>query len=403
MTENLKRKENESKYEYIKRITEIKRDKSIDIDYSEWSLLCFGQEYSSDVARRMFYGIEKLIEAIGNDNVTYITEDEILKELDIKKRELEKERIKIQTEKLELREMLRTDARNDMFIEQVINAFSELQLLEIPKKIINQEKKYALAAWADAHYGKEILIKGFNNEYVNLYNPKIFEDRMSQLLAHYIYTLNKEEIDVLYLFGLSDDIDGILRFSQLMSLKYGIVDSSIKFAYFMANWINELSKHVKIKLNTVWGNHSEIRPLASKSGEFANENMERVMYEFMKVLLRDNPNIEFCGCENIVHVEIGDITILATHGQNEKNLEQSIKDYTMIYNIRPNMFITGHLHSNSVGTVAKNEFGNIDYVQFPSICGVDEYAIKLKKSACAGGKMVVIQGKNRIHYDFVLE
>ena len=57
----------ENGYDKIKRIVESKLVDRIDKDYTELSEEAFGKAYSSDVARRMFYGAKKVIDAIEED------------------------------------------------------------------------------------------------------------------------------------------------------------------------------------------------------------------------------------------------------------------------------------------------------------------------------------------------
>ena len=60
---------------------------------------------------------------------------------------------------------------------------------------------------------------------------------------------------------MGDFNDGILRVSQLMKLRYGVVDGTIKYADFISNWLNELTKYVRVKYQSTNGNHSELRML----------------------------------------------------------------------------------------------------------------------------------------------
>ena len=65
----------ENRYDKIKRIVESKLVDRIDKDYTELSEEAFGKAYSSDVARRMFYGAKKVIDAIEEDEGK-VNEDE---------------------------------------------------------------------------------------------------------------------------------------------------------------------------------------------------------------------------------------------------------------------------------------------------------------------------------------
>lgn len=71
---------------------------------------------------------------------------------------------------------------------------------------------------------------------------------MWDLYNKVIEQIQKDHIQVLNIFELGDALDGILRAnSQLMQLRYGIIDSAILYADFLSTWLNELSNHVRIK------------------------------------------------------------------------------------------------------------------------------------------------------------
>ena len=63
---DISKRDNESDLDYHKRIIYGKLvDKTLgDIDYAELSEAAYGQQYSSDVARRMFYGSKRTLDLI---------------------------------------------------------------------------------------------------------------------------------------------------------------------------------------------------------------------------------------------------------------------------------------------------------------------------------------------------
>jgi len=94
MSEILKRKEGEDKLDYIRRIVYGKlKDHTIDNDFTELAPLVFDKEYSSDVARRMFYGVRRILELLDDKEISGLPKNkldelkEIIGELDIKKQE----------------------------------------------------------------------------------------------------------------------------------------------------------------------------------------------------------------------------------------------------------------------------------------------------------------------------
>ena len=399
-------KDNESKLDYIFRITKGKVNKTIDLDYVEIFKLLFDVDLSSCEARKRFYTLKMLSEIIEDEEIGSVSDDEILDKLQLEKYDLKKEKMKVQTEKLELNRWLRERSRVELFEEKILNEINNLSPIQIPNYRIekNGTEIKAIGAMADAHYGREIVIRGLKQEILNEYNPEVFEKRMWQLLGKYVDIIEKNNLKEMCFYDLGDSIDGILRLSQLQSLKYGIIESTTKYADFMANWLNELSYHIIIDFYSVMGNHSETRPLGSKSGDFPNENMEKIINWHLKHRLSDNQNIRINECTgNFAFNSINEYNIFATHGQNEKNLEQSVKDYNLLYNENIDILLTGHLHKSSSRTVGVNGNSNIDCIEFPSICGIDDYSMKIKKSAKPGSKMVLLEDNEKVTYDIVLD
>lgn len=62
-----------------------------------------------------------------------------------------------------------------------------------------------------------------------------------------------------------------------MKLRWGIVESCMRLAEYLAQWVARLSQHASVNVYNVDGNHGEIRPLGSKRGEFEGENMEKIL------------------------------------------------------------------------------------------------------------------------------
>jgi len=143
--------------------------------------------------------------------------------------EIKKERIKLQTEKQEMNKWIRELSRDEMIAEKMVNAITTLPSLIIPEPItIGPSKKDYLLTISDAHYGVEFCIKDFWGYTINEYSPKIFESRMWELFYKVVDQIQKDDIKLLHIFELGDALEGILRAnSQLMQLRYGIIDSAI--------------------------------------------------------------------------------------------------------------------------------------------------------------------------------
>ncbi|KON87353.1 hypothetical protein AF332_11300 [Sporosarcina globispora] len=402
----LTKRDSESEFDYKVRLCIAKLNKEIDLDWSEIIDL-LKLECSPDHLRKLSYAYKEMSENIDNKQLESVEDDEFLDKLTQKKLELQKERVKLQAEKNEINRWIREQGRSENFYEKLILAVENRPRIQVPKYRIERTVSdigYTVDI-ADSHYGKKVVIRGFDDEIINEYSVEIFERRMWNLLNQLITRIEKEKIKHLHLFNLSDSIDGILRMSQLQILQLGILDSAVGYADFMATWLNELSNYTYIDYHSCQGNHMEIRPLGSSKGDFPHENMERIITLLLKKDLKDNPNITIHDNKAFVYVDVVGTKILATHGQDEKNLENSIKDYVNVYGKQIHMLKTGHLHNTHNKTIGMDGLQNVEFYQAPSICGIDEYSVKLKKTANAGANMMVFErglGRTTV-FDFKLK
>lgn len=307
-------------------------------------------------------------------------------ELTTQLRELQKEKVKIRTEKLEYNKWLREEARDELIMEHIIRAIKELDPLYIPNEIMpsHTTKAYALL-FGDEHYGAEFELKDLYGETINAYSPEIFEKRMWLLLQKTIEVINKEDIDELNVFNMGDFADGCLRVSQLMKLRYGVVDGTIKYADFICNWLNELTKYVKVKFQMTDGNHTELRMLSQPKGTFTEDNMGKVVREFIKVRLANNPNFVFI--ENptgYIYAQLACSTLLGIHGE-VKNMGNAIKEFSQIYGVHIDYLAAGHLHHSRTEEIGVRS----EVINIPSIVGIDSYSLSLRKTSNAGAKLLV--------------
>lgn len=398
MTDNpiLKQRSNESDLDFKVRLCVAKLNREIDLDWSEIIDL-LKLECSPDHLRKLSYAYKEVSDHFETKHLPS-EDEEFLDKMTQKKLELQKERVKLQAEKTEINKWIREQGRSELFYEKYLDILSKRPLPSVPeyrKPIENTEFDWLLN-FADIHYGKEVKIIGLEDEILAEYNVQIFEDRMWDMLNQVIEKIEKDSIEHLTIFNLADSIDGILRMSQLQSLQLGIIDSQIGFADFMVQWLNELSKYVNIDYYSCQGNHDEIRPLGSSKGDFASENVAKVIDWHLGRMLSDNKNITVHKNKSLQYVDVVGTKILAVHGQDERNLENSIKDYTNTYGKKIHMLLTGHLHNTNTKTVGMDGMQNIEFYQHPSLCGIDEYSMKLKKTAPAGAVMMkIVRGQGR--------
>lgn len=326
--------------------------------------------------------------------------DEHLDDLDVKRRALTKEKIKVQTEKLEYSKWLREEARDELICERICAAIRELPPLDIPTILpahvagrIHGNREGCLLI-ADPHYGADLKIKGLFGETINEYSPEIFESRMWDLLTQVVDICEKEGFTSLNVYDLGDEVDGLLRVSQLFKLRYGVIESTVRYGNFITNWLNELSRHVYVRYQMVKdSNHCQLRMLGQPKNTFKDENMSYIITDKIMDRLGDNPNFEFIqNPTGYIFDKILGYNIFGCHGEI-KSMEQAIKDFSRTYGVNIDFMVGGHKHHQDSTNVGIQS----DVISAPSIIGVDDYALSLNKTSDPGATLFVLeQNKGKV-------
>lgn len=405
---NLKKKDNENTNEYIWRMCDYKDNGLLSLNWEQVGELInkelFGSDeelYRTSSAYRKPYQYAKDFYDDVFKKRMYADNDEAVKKMDDLKRDIQKERIKLNTTKVEYNKWLRENARDELIVEEICKSISNLSPLEKPAYIKNKysPKEYCLV-FGDEHYGTEFELTDLLGNIINSYSPEIFEKRMWDLFYQVIDIIKKEDINILNIYSMGDFSDGCLRVSQLMKLRYGVIDGTIKYANFISNWLNELTKYVRIRFQMTDGNHTELRMLGQPKGTFVEDNMGKIVKEFIKIRLEDNNNFTFI--ENptgYIYDNLAGNIILGIHGET-RSLEKTLKDLSAIYNTQIKYLFAGHLHHSKLEEIGVNS----EVINIPSIIGIDPYALSLNKTSNASAKLFVFEeGKGRTcEYTFKL-
>lgn len=382
--ERLKKRENETQFEYIIRITNGKKDKSLDIDYVEWSELIYGKTYSSDVARRMFYGVERFISVYEEEKelIHNIDDSEIIKKIEEKTKELKFERKKVQAEKSELNRYENKASKYETYYENVANAIVKLPSPKFRDLEIEDNEKAYILQFSDVHYGA--TFKTITNEY----SREICKERFNKLLFETIEFVKKNKVHELYIVNNADSLQGMLRMSDLRINDVAVVDSLVEFQKLIAEFLNRLSEYCYVRYYQVQtANHTELRLLNSNAGQMANEDMEKIIVNYINDVLADNErvfvNTEFK--EDNLQFKVLDYEMIALHGHTINSQKTALKDKSNQYKKFFDYMLIGHFHSGYEMFVGEKETHSLEMLCSPSFVGTCPYADKLMvggKSAC---------------------
>ena len=305
-------------------------------------------------------------------------------ELDMKIQELRKERIKLQTSNVERNRLDKSEARQEMYYEYVGNVVQALSLPDFQpiEDSVHHEINY-LVGLADVHYGARY--HSINNEY----SPEEAKKRFEYLTCRLIHFVQEKHITTLTVVSLGDLIQGVLRLSDLKINDSSIVKATVEICRLIANMLNELSVYTNIAYyHTPSANHTQLRVLNAKASELADEDLEYLMGNYIKDLCSNNERITVHLAKegnDFIEVYIPGNEIIAMHGHQLKNIENAVKDISILHKKFYDTVLLGHYHNGKEIPSHEGILGDAEVLISPSFVGSDPYSDKL----CKGSKACV--------------
>lgn len=367
----------ESEDEYVYRVCSLKDE------IGTWKDVCdilndaLDHDYTESAYRKKYQSFTKLMDSC----YTQINNDaKYLADIERQKQELRKERMKMQVINLERNRLDRAEARQELYYEYIGSVIQELPVPEF-EEIINStdiNMDYVLTI-ADCHYGAT-----FKTPY-NEYSTEIFKKRLGKLLNKTINFVNRHELQFITVIGLGDDIQGILRMTDLQINDSGIVRSVVEYSRYMAEFLNELSKYCYVYYyHTGTANHTQIRVLQAKANELATEDVEYIIGNYITDLCKGNERIQVFLPDSdaeIIKVSVHDFNVVAMHGHRIKNTESAIRDVSDMSGQMVDYLIIGHQHGSKELTCNLRGGYNTEILVAPSFIGSDPYSESLYKGS----------------------
>lgn len=377
---NVKKRDTETPLQYHKRIIYGKLvDKTLsDMDYSELSQLVYGQSYSSDVARRMFYGSKRTLDIINKEQLGKVTSGKISSELDEKILELRKERQKLYDQRREYNKIVSKEARKEHLLDKLkesadslsetIGSMYEYTLtpknFEDCKCLGNNEAILVLSDW---HYGLK------TSNAFNTYDVNICKKRVSSLTKKALNRILLHNCDKLHIVVLGDLYHGAIHTSARVASEEYVCDQLMQVSEILAQTIEVLSKSVKqTYVYITYGNHA--RTVQNKTDSIHRDNMERTIPWRLKERLSSNNNItiqEDNGTEFLFVHSCGH-DLCASHGDND-SVRSATRLFSTLFNKKYNKNIEYVVLGDKHHRESFEELGVTAFL-CGSLCGTDDYA-----------------------------
>lgn len=380
------RKPDETSFDYIKRMVRAKIDGVFTGTYSEWIKLVFGKEHSEDVSRREYYGCKMFIASVEDEDSPDNASADILEDLKRREFDIDKKRLKLADELSYINRLKRDIARGETIGEYAAaaaNIIKEHTPFFGASNINASGSSKAVLCLSDWHYGLEA------NGVVNIFNPAIAKDRLQQLLNNVLLDIDKFDIDEIVVANLGDLISGIIHTTIRIENRVDVITQTIEVSEMLAEVLNELGKHVKVRYYSVIDNHGRV--FANKNESMDKENFNRMIDFYLAERFKDNENVEILQNnidETIMHFALYNWTFVGVHGHDD-NPSTAVNDLSNFMHIDYNVCLLGHRHSPALS----ESCGDLT-ISNGCLCGTDVYAKKRRLSSRPSQNLVIVTPEN---------
>ena len=363
----LKRKENESDFAYKERLVVAKLDKELDLDWSDIAEL-IGEDCHPDHLRKTAYGIYESYK-YRLQNAIDINGQDIIDTIEAKKIDLQKERYKLNDQRVAFNRMVRNRARQEEVNEILVKAIEEANLPKLtspsksPKKY---DKKSMLVSLNDLHYGQDII-----NSW-NVYNSEVCERRIAEYLNRVIEIQAEQRAEECVVWANGDLISGNIHNEISVTNKENVIEQIMGVSELIASFLAYLSEYFnKVRFVSVSGNHSRI---SRKEDALKDERLDDLTEWYLKARLQSIDNIEFDAYNKIdttmYVVKVQGLNYVGVHGDYDFT-NAAIQSLTSMISEPVYGILSGHLHHNKLDTVQ-----GVKTIMGGSMIGMDSYCVQ---------------------------
>ena len=270
---NIEKMENETQFEYGLRIIEGKVNRELDLDWDEivdlLKLDCHKDSLRKATSVTPYSGVavakyykDKIANMVVEAQPSRAQED-LLLELEMKKRELFKERVKLQDLNNAIKREGRPEARWEVAMEKLYENISTLPPIELKFATDRKGSNEASILISDVHIGK-----GIDTPH-NQYNLEIAKYRLEKLATQVVHYCEMHQVGTLNIDFLGDLIENNIHLSSQVEQVCDLMEQVAYTSEYLSQFIALVSPHFnKVRLHSVFGNHDRCEK------DFKNSRME---------------------------------------------------------------------------------------------------------------------------------
>ncbi len=400
---DIEKRDDETQLQYHKRLIFGKLvDKTLaDVDYSELAELAYGQPYSSDCARRMFYGSKRTLELLEEERTDDLPLD-LLTELDSKMVELKKERQRFYDMRREYNKNIITDAREEHLYDTLEQAAQNLSATIgdlYPGTDYHGDDSRgteAVLVFSDWHYG----LKADNA--FNKFDTASCIDRVRYVTQEAAARISFHNCHRLHIVVLGDLFHGAIHTSARVASEELVCDQIMQVSEILAQSIQYLSQYVRqTDVYLTYGNHA--RTVQQKKDSIHRDNMERLIPWWLKARLSADDKIvvhEDSGTE-FVFANVCGHDLVAVHGDND-TVKSSTRILPSLLNKKYGLDIEYILLGDKHHRESFEEFG-CTTMMCGSLCGADDYANNKRMYSTPSQLLLIVTEEDGVDAEYRLK
>lgn len=343
----------------------------------------YGSDWNEAKYRRMYDGYKMFQDFVGKENLSHEPEN-ILKEIEKAKVELQKENWRTRDSRRENSALIRRMARLENLEEFLINFVSEYKPIEpFDIDIDFENDPSAMVVLSDWHLGANV--KGR----FNVFNNKIAKKRIDKVFNKVYNKVIQEDIKVLHIANLGDLVHGVIHVSTKIQSEEDVIQQVIKASDYLCKFIEPfIDLGVYVKYYNVVGNHGRVTPNKNDVAGI-EENFEKLILTIIETKFGGLDNFESIGCQDgLIETTILNKKFILTHGNFDSKANASFR-LPQLLGYVPDYIISGHVHHDS-----STDYGTTMHIVNPSLIGADDYATSGRYGGRAGQKLITFDGQD---------
>ena len=336
------------KNEFLREQLDLLKRKKTDENLEWQDVADFRSEYNGDLEHRdtVRKGSKLLYEYIdaGWVNEPVESEDNSDNTELIKMR---KEKIKLSDARVEYNRLIRQEARKESYADMVKRIICEnVEPINIPVHYtLFNSSTDLLVHLTDIHTGIEI------HNWKNDFDSDILKQRIEKFTSDILDIRGMHQSENCYLV-LGEILSGIIHNNLRLQNNMDLMEQFKYVSELISAMLSRIANHFNhIYVYTTPGNHSRISP--KKEDSLDGENMDVLLPFYLKARMQNFENITI-GNNNIepeiAMFNIRGNNVFAAHGHKDSP-SNVVQNFTMMFNVKPDIVLLGHRHTNAMETV----------------------------------------------------